>query len=144
MSNARPEQNLIDQFIELLDKYEDFEVLNIINSKCRSKNHADVEFTTINNDHWALEAKSHLTSNNHNSAHIVFGELLKETGRSNRDETITKYGVLLSESEFYQEKFRLINREKYIQFGLLIPVSKIFVIENNKILAYTWDEFVGY
>lgn len=142
MKNNSPEQNLIDNFLEILNK--DKVILSHINSSCRgSHDYADIEFISTQKEHWVIEAKSHDTSSNHNAAHLLFGELLKETGKFRVRKRGNKlcYGLLLSDDDFFAKKFRLISRIKYIRFGKLIPINTIFVLKEGNILKYTWLEF---
>ena len=87
LANRSPEQNLIDLFVEALNQHENEEIkIKILHNKsCRSQTFADIEFTSASGMRWAIEVKSNDSKDAHNTAHKIFGELLKETGRENRD-----------------------------------------------------------
>ncbi|MDB4195605.1 hypothetical protein N9651_01305 [Flavobacteriales bacterium] len=137
-----PEQDLIDSFVSQLKKGEIYQSFELLHCNCNSKNYADIEFETLK-EHWVIEAKSNKSGDAHNSAHKIFGELLKETGR-NRDNVAKKikYGILIPDFKFYQNKFRKINPDKYIGFGKLIPIDTVFVLADEKINRYSWKEFI--
>ena len=45
---------------------------------------------------------------------------------------------------FYKKHFREINKDKYIQFGKLIPINDIFIFDINKkeLVKKTWSKFI--
>lgn len=133
MPNRALEQELIDGFVQKLrGLYDD---LDMHNSRCRSKEFADIEFTLPNGQRWAIEAKSHRSADRFNTIHKIFGELLKETGRDNRENC--KIGVLIPFDEggpnFYMNGFNEIERAKFIRFGGLIPVRHVFTYDDDDI-----------
>lgn len=139
MSNKEWEQELIDEFVKKLKEICSDVIM--CNKKCRSQTFADVEFTFPDGRRWAIEAKSHCSGDAFNTRHKVFGNLLKETGRGNRDNC--KMGILIPEDgvDFYQAGFKEIAREKYIGFGLLIPVSWVFTYDDCGVKYTSWTSF---
>ena len=79
MANRTPEQDLIDIFVNHLQQHADEEICisKIINSNCKSKKFADIEFKSKANLHWVIEAKSNDSEDRYNTVHKIFGELLK-------------------------------------------------------------------
>lgn len=98
MANRTPEQDLINEFVAHLSLHEDEElkISTVINTNCKSKKFADVEFKSATNLHWVIEAKSDDSKDKYNTVHKIFGELLKETGRANRSEC--RHAILIPES----------------------------------------------
>lgn len=141
--NKSPEQNLINDYVALKNK--DDGIKHLYNDKCRGENKfADLEFISKDGIHWVIEAKSHETTSNHNAAHILFGELLKETGkaRETKKNITIKYALLLSDIHFFRNKFRLIPKAKFIEFGKLIPINDVFVVKNKTdIIQLNWEDF---
>lgn len=150
MANKTPEKDLVDKFKNLIGYDVEFSIKHEINFNCKSKNCADIEYLSNSDRYFVIEAKSHHSSDGHNSVHKIFGELLKETGRSRGDKEIT-YGILIPKDYynkkdgigFYRKGFNEINRKKYIGFGKLIPISYIFVCSQklSSIDVYTWESF---
>lgn len=138
MSNRRHEQELINGFVgEILT-----EETSIHNRKCQSRTFADIEITLPSGQRWAIEAKSHKSvTDQNNTVHKLFGELLKETGRNNRDNC--NIGVLIPECgiDFYKERFRKIRRCKFVCFGILIPVRYVFSYGVSGVRHTFWDRF---
>lgn len=143
MAKRQPEQDLINQFIKIIKTSNpDIRPIRILNENCRAKKTADIEFET-EKFHWIIEAKSNNSGDAHNSVHKLFGELLKETGRERKGKSnlILKYAILIPDGSFYQKKLHLIEREKYMGFGKLIPVDSVFLIEKGNLKRYTWSGF---
>lgn len=153
MSNCKYEQKLLTQYWDTI-KNDNF---SLINCNCRAKIYSDLEYietTTTNKIHWRIEAKSHMSKDAYNAVHKIFGELLKETGRTPiSDEVLVKYGILLDGrhsfitkmrgKEFFKKYFQCIEFEKYKKFGLLIPVEKIIIYtQGSPIITYGWNEFM--
>lgn len=140
MANRTPEQNLIDEFVAHLRNHVDdnLRIAELYNSKCRSKKFADVEFESMTKLRWVIESKSDDSKNKHNTVHMIFGELLKETGRTNRVKC--RHAVLLPERAigFYSRAFQSIDREKFIGFGALIPIDTVFVSGPSGVKQLTW------
>jgi len=140
MANQAPEQNLIDEFIEHLrdEADENLCIDELYNSKCRSKTFADIEFLSKSKLRWVIEAKSNDSKDKHNTVHKIFGELLKETGRTNRDKC--RHAVLIPESAvgFYSRAFQSIDREKFLGFGALIPIETVFLSSPSGVKQITW------
>ena len=142
MANRSPEQDLINSFIRELQTNEDknLRIYLIINTSCKSRKYADVEYISKSGQHWVIEAKTNDSSDAHNTAHKIFGELLKETGKENRNNC--KYGILIPEDSitFYSRLFQEIKREKYIGYGELIPVENVFLYGASGIKNISWEE----
>ncbi|HGS5090437.1 TPA: hypothetical protein ACMDT4_004514 [Vibrio parahaemolyticus] len=142
MANRSPDQDLINGFVEALYKVEDTEygIGTLINSNCKAKKFADVEFISHSGNHWVIEAKSNDSKDAHNSVHKIFGELLKETGRSERDSCY--FGILIPKNaiHFYSRLFQQIDRDKFIQFGVLIPIKQVFAYDSSGVKLLAWSE----
>lgn len=141
MSNRTPEQDLIDEFVGHLKSYDDDNlcISTVINSNCRSKKFADVEFESKARLHWVIEAKSNDSKDRHNTVHKIFGELLKETGRTNRSNC--RHAILIPDGAvgFYSRAFQSIDREKFIDFGTLIPIDTVFTSNSDGVRQLTWQ-----
>jgi hypothetical protein len=140
MANRTPEQDLINDFVQHLRTHQDPEIRIelLLNSNCKSKRLADVEFKSAKGLHWVIEAKSDDSKDKHNTVHKIFGELLKETGRTNRADC--RHAVLIPESavDFYSRAFQSIAREKFLGFGRLIPVDTVFLSGPSGTTQLTW------
>lgn len=142
MANRSPEQKLIDQFVAYLREHPDdsLRIESLLNANCKSKTLADVEFTSKAKLHWVIEAKSNDSGDRHNTVHKIFGELLKETGRTNRE--VCRHAVLIPESAlgFYSRAFQSIAKEKFVGFGELIPIDTVFLCGPSGIRRIAWME----
>lgn len=140
MANRTPEQDLIDEFIGHLENQEDPQICieRVINKNCKSKIFADVEFESKGKIHWVIEAKSNASKDAPNTVHKIFGELLKETGRTNRANC--RHAVLIPENavQFYSRAFQSINRKKYLDFGKIIPIENVFTSCSTGVGRLTW------
>jgi hypothetical protein len=125
LASRRPEQELIDIFLEALYEHDDERLMieTLHNKNCKSKKYADIEFTSKIGELWVVEVKSNVSKDAHNTVHKIFGELLKETGRKNRGKC--KFAILIPEEAkiFYSRLFQSIKRDKFVGFGELIPVQ---------------------
>ncbi|SDY89133.1 hypothetical protein [Nitrosomonas halophila] len=141
MANRSPEQGLIDEFVAHLKQHKDdnLRIETVINTSCKSKNYADVEFRSAANLHWVIEAKSDESKDRHNTIHKIFGELLKETGKTSRSDCC--YAILIPESAvgFYSRAFQSIAREKFLGFGELIPIDTVFTSSATGIGQLSWE-----
>ena len=141
MANRTPEQDLINEFVAHLEKHlnENVKIQSIINTNCKSRKFADVEFKSATNLHWVIEAKSNESKDRHNTVHKIFGELLKETGRTNRSDC--RHAILIPESavNFYSWAFQSIDREKFLGFGKLIPIDTVFTSSATSVGQLTWE-----
>lgn len=142
MANRAPEQDLIDQFVGHIaeNNNDDLCIEKLINSNCKSKMYADVEYKSKNKLHWVIEAKSNESKDRHNTVHKIFGEVLKETGRTNRSDC--RHAILIPDDavNFYSRAFQSIDREKFIGFGNLIPIDTVFTSNPTGIRQLTWQE----
>lgn len=136
-----PEQDLIDQFVGHLNVHvdDDLKICEIFNHKCKSKTRADVEFRSVSNIHWVIEAKSNDSADQHNTVHKIFGELLKETGRTGRPDFRHAILIPLDSVNFYSRAFQSIKREKYLGFGKLIPIDTVFTSSISGITQLSWE-----
>jgi hypothetical protein len=141
LANRSPEQDLINIFVDALRVHEDsnLKVASIINANCKSRKYADVEFLSNSGHHWVIEAKSNDSDDAHNTVHKIFGELLKETGKENRDKC--KFGLLIpgNAKEFYSRLFQEIRKDKYIGFGKLIPIENVFLCGSSGVTIVNWE-----
>lgn len=138
--NRRPEQDLINLFLEKIEKSGDKAIKpKIINNiHCKSKSQADMDFIAEDGTHWIIEAKSHDSKDKYNTVHKFFGEILKETGRDNREDCC--YAMLINEEgePFYRAAFNKIDKEKFGLFGELIPISAVFVCSSSGYKRLEW------
>jgi hypothetical protein len=140
MANRTPEQDLINEFVTHLERADDsIKIGSVINTNCKSKKFSDAEFKSKTNLHWVIEAKSNDSKDKHNTVHKIFGELLKETGRTNRSNC--RHAILIPESavEFYSRAFQSIDREKFLGFGKLIPIDTVFTSNATGVGQLTWE-----
>jgi len=140
LANRSPEQNLINGFVESLYSHneEELRIEILHNGNCKSRTFADIEFTAKSGQRWAIEAKSNDSKDAHNTVHKIFGELLKETGRDNRGQC--SIGILIpgNSLSFYSRLFQSINRQKFVEFGELIPVHSVFTYGLSGIGQLSW------
>src|SRR5574337_548408 len=124
----RLEQKLIDAFVDALRNHRNVDprIDKLCNKNCRSKKFADIEFFSKSGLHWVIEAKSNDSEDKHNTVHKIFGEILKETGRTSRRNC--RYALLLPEKGkcFYSKAFQSIARDKFLGFGCLVPIDTVF------------------
>ena len=143
MSNCPHEQCLIDSFILALRQVQDrdLSIQHIHNQSCRSQTFADVEFTAMSGQRWAIEAKYCAQGKITTEIHTLFGDLLRETGRENRQNC--KIGLLLHQQKenYFKNGVNRIARKKLAQFGGLVPVQAVFVFSPPVITKKTWREF---
>ena len=144
MPNQKYEQRLVDGFVQQIRRIieEDCnDPIVIHNDRCGSRTFADIEFTLPSGQRWAIEAKSDQSSDKHNTVHKLFGELLKETGRNERENC--NIGVLIPESgiDFYRDSFRRIRKCKFTCFGILIPVHYVFSYGESGVRHTSWNRF---
>lgn len=141
MANT-PEQDLINEFVDYLRQCDndDLCIEKLINSNCRSKKYADVEFESKAKLHWVIEEKSDDSTDKHNTVHKIFGEVLKETGRTNRSNC--RHAILIPDVavDFYSRAFQSIDRTKFIGFECLIPIDTVFTSNATGIRQLTWQE----
>lgn len=141
MVNRTPEQDLIDEFVSHLKGHldESLCIAKVINSNCRSKEFADVEFESKAKQHWVIEAKSNDSTDKHNTVHKIFGELLKETGRTNRSNC--RHAILIPETaiSFYSRAFQSVDRKKFLGFRELIPIDTVFTSSSSGVNQLTWQ-----
>ncbi|PSW08300.1 hypothetical protein C9J01_24325 [Photobacterium rosenbergii] len=142
MANRSPEQDLIDGFISSLSRIEDadYRIQTLINSNCKAKKFADIEYVSHSGQRWAIEAKSNDSKDAHNSVHKIFGELLKETGRNEIQERSIGILIPLDAIAFYSRLFQAIDRDKFIRFGTLIPVKSVFAYGDAELKMMSWPE----
>lgn len=140
MTKRRPEQDLIAEFIAHLRNDPDQRLCidHLHNSDCRSRTYADVEFESKSGLHWVVEAKSNDSGDKYNTVHKIFGELLKETGRANRADC--RYAILIPEGavNFYSRAFQNIAKEKFLEFGKLMPMAAVFTSGQAGVKQLTW------
>ena len=151
-----PEQELVNRYVEYLKCT--YKNVRIINANCKKHKYADLELI-LDDVLWIIESKCHKSKNAYNSIHLLFGELLKETGRQrhfNNDVSYNeiKYGLLIPGNtygytnkpgiDFYKKHFKEIDKNKYLEFGKLIPIDDIFIFntDNNEFIHKTWNEFI--
>lgn len=141
MGNRAPEQDLINAFIEHLREHADgdLQIDKLYNAKCRTKLFADIEFLSKSKVHWVIEAKSNDSKDKYNTVHKIFGELLKETGRENRQQCKHAILIPLDSLLFYSRAFQSIDRNKFLGFGNLIPIDTVFLSGPLNVTLITWE-----
>lgn len=144
VSNQPHEQRLIDSFVSALRQVQDpnLSIRNVHNRRCKSRTFADLEFTAVSGQRWAIEAKYGAPSNIANEVRKLFGNLLYETGRAHRQSC--KIGLLLhkkTEAYFRTAVNPGIPCQKFARFGCLVPVEAVFVFSPSVITVRTWLEF---
>ena len=143
MPNRHHEQCLIDSFVCALHRVQDRDLLIrcIHNQNCLSRTSADLEFTAVSGQRWAIEAKYGPRDNKSNEVHKLFGALLRETGRECRQNC--KIGLLLHQQmeNYFRQGVNRIARQKFYQFGDLIPVRAVFVLSPQVVTKKTWRQF---
>lgn len=147
------EQELVDGYCKFLEQDESIKILN---KNCKSKNHADIEYTK-DNCLYRIEAKTHLTGDIYNAIHKVFGELLKMTGYKNPEKQEVKYQLLFDGRknekgkdafDYFSDAYSKIPKDKFLSFGKLIPVDKIIIfnceqaVNKDNPKESTWNEIV--
>lgn len=146
------EQELVDGYCKFLEQDKSIKILS---KNCKSKNHADIEYTK-DNCLYRIEAKTHLTEDIYNAIHKVFGELLKMTGYENPENQEIKYQLLFdgrinegkTAKDFFVEGIKKIPKDRLLKFGKLIPVDKIIVFNCEQVVnkdnpkESTWNEIV--
>jgi hypothetical protein len=141
------EQDFVDRFISIAESHADVDLCigKVINSRCKAKKYADVEYVSKSGIHWAIEAKTHESPDFGNAVHKIFGELMKETGRKGRPENV-RYALLLPGEglETFGKSLTGVNKKKFEEFGALIPISSVLYIEGGGIHRITWGQLHGY
>ena len=136
MPNESREQKLIDGFVCYLKNLADDDDLKvdeheIYNKNCRRSNFADLEFKSVSGQRWAIEAKYGAEANRYNEVHKLFGNLLRETKRDNRNQCRIALLIPACREDFFRKGMNRIAREKFMCFGLLVPVEDIFVFDED-------------
>jgi hypothetical protein len=141
MANRRPEQELIDTFVDAMHGHDhgELKIAVLHNKNCKSKSLADIEYTSEAGIRWVIEAKSHDSGDKHNTVHKIFGELLKETGRTNRVDC--RHAILIPQDglAFYSRAFQSIAREKFVGFGKLVPIETVFIFGSSGVSQFSWE-----
>ena len=144
MPNSKYEQPLIDRFVAALkDADNEIRINEMHNCSCAGNaDFADLEFTSVSGQRWAIEAKYGAPKNKANEVHKLFGDLLRETGRAHRNGCRIALLLYAGNEEYFRAGVRRINRGKYIQFGSLVPVESVFVVgDSPSFETRTWREF---
>lgn len=139
-ANAQPRSKLVNNFNNILKP------MNIIKEEvdfnCKNQKSADIEFADFLGNYFVIEAKVSTTSDRYNNIHKIFGELLKETGRPRTNTPNIRYAILIDNDEFFSNGFNEIRKEKYLEFGELIPIKDIFILKEKTLLHCKWNEFL--
>ena len=141
MPNRTPEQDLVKQFIKHITNHSDhsLKIKEVVNTNCKARKFADVEFISTTGLSWVIEAKSNESKDKHNTVHKIFGELLKETGRTNRSDCC--HAILIPDSavNFYSRAFQSIDRKKFLKFGEIIPIDTVFSSGEAGVSQLIWE-----
>lgn len=119
--------------------------------------YADIEYISNGGEHLVIEAKSNETPDAPNTVYKIFGQLLAELGKSNShrilgtpvlavlipdDVPVAKGAPKEIGSVYYRRRFRMIPREKYIDYGKLVGVQYVFCCaRGNYVNVYLWEDF---
>jgi len=161
MSNSTPENDLVAAFCAFLMQPRDFafRIISLHNGGSDTNEFADIEYTSSESGLIAIEAKTHDTSNAPNTVHMVFGQLLREHGKTNpeRERNPASFGILIPAEtptsinapneagvNYYQRRFRNIPRDKFFKFGTLVNARYVFVFKRTQPLLleiYSWEGF---
>ena len=95
------EAPLIAVFQDIINDHPEFGIQTRVNIGCDSKCYADIEYLAKSGEYLVIEAKSHESKDAYNTRHKIFGQLLKEHGKSNqnraRRSTNITLGILIPE-----------------------------------------------
>ncbi|MFT4416562.1 hypothetical protein ACLM5H_22110 [Fredinandcohnia humi] len=160
--------NYITYELDLIKTFESILKRNGIIKACKNvttnfgnntKELADIEFLSIEDEYLIIEAKSHFSKDRHNTYHKLFGELLKEASKVNNARKRYKnqmyLGVLIPEDkvptskrlrngyDFYKDNFNNIEEKTFKKFGLLVNAKYVFVCSevNSTVKVYSWMDF---
>ena len=141
------EQDFVDRFMSIAQSHADdnLGIGKVINSRCKAKHFADIEYLSRSGTHWAIEAKTHESPDFANAVHKIFGEFMKETGRKGRP-ALVSYALLLPWEglEAFGKAFIEVNKKKFEKFGALIPISSVLYVKRGDIGCITWAQLHGY
>lgn len=155
------EAPLIALFREIIKDHPEFGIHTYVNIGCDSKCHADIEYLTNSGEYLVVEAKSHESKDAFNTRHKIFGQLLKEHGKSNdhrsRYSTELTLGILIPEDApssgksntkrpgitFYRNGYEGIPEHLYSAFGSLVNAKYVFVCSfiQCTVKVFSWDGF---
>lgn len=138
------EQCMINRFLCLMHraKSPELRIGCVHNSCCQGQQPlADVEFTTKSGHRWAIEAKYGSKTDRPNEVHRLFGNLLRETGRERP--AACQFGLLLPGQleEYYRNGVNRIPRCKFLAFGDLVPVARVYVLDADSVRYGNWGQF---
>jgi hypothetical protein len=148
-------------FREIIKDHPEFGINTSVNIGCDSKCYADIEYLTNSGEYLIVEAKSHESKDAFNTRHKIFGQLLKEHGKTNdhrsRHSNCLTLGILIPEDPpssgksnttkpgivFYREGYEGIPEHLYSAFGSLVKAKYVFVcsVVRSSVKVFTW---VGY
>jgi len=155
------EAPLIRCFSEIIRSNARFGIKKEINIGNDSASCSDVEYVSNSNEYLIIEAKSHESKDAYNTRHKIFGQLLKEHGKSSADRkehsSSIALGVLIPKDipssgksntkksgyDFYRDGYSDIPQELFSGFGELAKVKYVFLCsaENKTVDVYTWGGF---
>lgn len=155
------EAPLIRCFSEIIKLDEKFGINKEINIGFDNASCSDVEYLSKGGEYLIIEAKSHESKDAYNTRHKIFGQLMKEHGKSsaNREKhsSSISLGVLIPKDktssgksntkksgyDFYRDGYSDIPEDIFKGFGELTKTKYIFLcsIENKIVDVYTWVGF---
>ena len=166
MANAKREKinhetPLIKCFSEIIRLDTRFGIKIEINIGNDNASCSDIEYLSNGNEYLIIEAKSHESKDAYNTRHKIFGQLLKEHGKSSpsrkkhfpsltlgilipKDKTASgKSNTKKSGYDFYRNGYSDIPEPIFSGFGELAIVKYVFVcsISEKTIDIYTWAGF---
>lgn len=157
------EAPLIQCFSEVIRSDARFGIKKEINIGNDSASCSDIEYLSNGNEYLVIEAKSHESKDAYNTRHKIFGQLLKEHGKSSpsrqkysasialgilipKDKTTSgKSNTKKSGYDFYRDGYSDIPESMFSGFGELAKVKYVFVcsVNDRAIDIYTWAGFRG-
>ena len=155
------EAALILCFSEIIKEDSKFGIKTTTNIGSDSAFHSDIEYLSNANEYLIIEAKSHESKDAYNTRHKIFGQLLKEHGKTNdsrekhanaialgilipKDKTTSgKSNTNTSGYDFYRNGYLSIPEPLFTGFGELANVKYVFIcsVIERTIEIYTWPGF---
>ncbi|PIX99523.1 MAG: hypothetical protein CO125_09145 [Hydrogenophilales bacterium CG_4_9_14_3_um_filter_59_35] len=155
------EMPLIQCFKLVITSDATFGIKNEINIGNDSAACSDIEYISNSDEYLIIEAKSHESKDAYNTRHKIFGQLLKEHGKTSASRTehnsSIALGVLIPKDktssgksntkksgyDFYRDGYSDIPENLFSGFGKLAKVKYVFLcsVENKTVDVYTWVGF---
>lgn len=155
------EAPLIQCFGEVIKSDARFGIKKKINIGNDNASCSDIEYLSNSDEYLIIEAKSHESQDAYNTRHKIFGQLLKEHGKTNpsrmehsvsialgvlipKDKTSSgKSNTKKSGYDFYRDGYSDIPDSMFSGFGELANVKYVFLcsVKHKTVDVYTWAGF---